>query len=145
MKFKFKIHWRSLPNEKNYKEYLDLYLKTISIFAAFSFIHFCLIAEDLYPLSPIWILIILPLVTIYKYFYNEDQIQKITKDDFKSLLVNIRLGQIQSLKEKIEDRPEYLKYEYQGHSLLYWCKKYQNLKANQLIIDLMKNDSSKVS
>ncbi len=140
-RFKFPLKIRSLPNENNYKDYLNLYMLTISTFAGVSFVHFCLIADGLIPLSPIWLLILLPLVTIYRYLYNEDQIQEISKDDFKALLVDIRQGQFQSLKEKIEARPEFLRYKYQGHSLLYWCKKYQSLKANKIIIEQLRKAS----
>ncbi len=116
-------------------------MMVLAMFTAYTFIHFCLIAEDLVPITPLWLVIIYPFVTAYKYMQLEDAIGEVTKDDFKELLIDIRQGQFQSFKEKIEDRPELLKAQYQGHSLLYWCKKYHSLKANQIIIDLMKKSS----
>lgn len=70
----------------------------------------------------------------------EQRKKLITSDDLKDLLMDLRTGQLQSFKEKIEERPEFLKCKYKGHSLLFWCKKYNILAANKIIIELMRKE-----
>lgn len=141
MNFTLGIKWRSLPNVRTYRAYLNAYMVILANYLGMVFIHFCLIAKDLVPLSPVWLLVVFPFVTIYEYLQIENRFKEVTRDDFKNLLTDLRQGQLQSFKEKLEERPEYLKSQYKGKTLLHWCKKYQNLKANKIIIDQMKKVS----
>lgn len=141
MNFNLGIKWRSLPNDRTYRQYFDAYMVILANYLGVVFIHFCLIGKDLVPLSPVWLLVVLPFATIYEYLQIENRFKEVTRDDFKNLLTDLRQGQLQSFKEKLEERPEYLKSQYKGKTLLHWCKKYQNLKANKIIIDLMRKVS----
>ncbi len=137
-KYVFIIKWRSMPNQHTYPEYFNLYLLIIVYYCGCSFVYFCLIADG-YSLIPIkWLIVIFPFATLYKYIQIEEQRKFVTKDDLKELLVDLRQGQYQDFKEKLQARPELLKGTIQGKSLLYFCKKYGDLKGHEILLKQMK-------
>lgn len=132
---------RSLPNSKNFFEYLDTAIYVFAIIFVFNFVYIMLIADDFNPVFPIGFALLIPVAFAKKYHEIESRNSTITNDDFRELLVDLRQHQWQSFKEKIHDRPEFLKAQYKNRTLLYWCKKYNDLKANKLIIEEIKNNN----
>lgn len=64
--------------------------------------------------------------------YNHD------KDYASDLAYYIRSNQLQSLRELLEFDPSLSKIKYKHKSLTYWAKKYNNEKANTIILEFMK-------
>jgi hypothetical protein len=142
-KYLFILKVRSLPNQYNYSEYLNLYLVLIVYYCGLSFVYCCLIADD-FSLIPLkYPMVIFPFATLYKYFQIEETRKHISKDDLKDLLVDLRQGQYQLFKEKLEARPELLKGTLQGKSLFYFCKKYGDLKGHAILLNQLKKPFSK--
>jgi hypothetical protein len=138
------VFWRSLPNQYTYKDYFNLYLTIIVFYCGLSFVYLCLFAEGFSLIPPKWLIVIFPFATLYQYIKIEESQKQITKDDVKELLVDLRQGQYQVFKEKLLARPELLSGKLQGKSLLYYCKKYDDLKAHKIILEQMKKSFPKI-
>lgn len=90
------------------------------------------------PRIPALFVVAIPLVFIHIYTSIENEYRNVTRDTIKEVIVHIRLGQFQSLKEKIEDNPEILKEKLDKKSLFYWAKNHKNLQAHSLLIGELK-------
>jgi hypothetical protein len=60
------------------------------------------------------------------------------KDYGSDLVYYIRSNQLQSLRELLEFDPSLSKIKYKRKTLTYWAKKYNNEKANTIILEYMK-------
>lgn len=63
------------------------------------------------------------------------------KDYGSDLVYYIRSNQLQSLRELLEFDPSLSKIKYKRKSLTYWAKKYNNEKANSIILEFMKKST----
>lgn len=135
-KYKFKL--RSLPNSKTFPRYYHCFMLFMGALAVYNFIAICLIYDDFTPRIPALFVIAIPLILIHIYNSIESDYKNVSRDTVKEVIVHIRLGQFQSLKEKIEDNPEILKKTINDKSLLYWAKYYKNLEAHSLLVGELK-------
>ena len=135
-KYKFKL--RSLPNSKTFLRYFNCFMLYISALAIYNFIAICLIYDDFMPRIPALFVLAIPVILIHVYNSIESGYKNVSRDTVKETIVHIRLGQFQSLKEKIEDNPEILRKKIDDKSLLYWAKHYNNLQAHSLLIGELK-------
>jgi hypothetical protein len=147
MKFKFPYKFRSLPNSNTIQEYFDLTIYIAGFWFVYNFIYICVFSSGFSPEFPAWFLVAVPVIYLRKYYQIENRKSTITTDDFKDLIIDLRQKQFQVFREKLEDRPEFLSTKYKGHSLLYWCKKYNDKNANRIAIESIKKlaDSRKIS
>lgn len=136
-KYKFKL--RSLPNSRNISRYVDGYICFFAFWLAYNFVTICLFYDGFMFTFPVPFVLGVPLLFIKIYTTIENEFKNITRDNIKDVIVLIRLKQNQSLVEKLEDHPEMLTALYKKRSLLYWAKHHNNVKANAIIIGLMKN------
>ena len=97
----------------------------------------CLVYNDFTPRVPSLFILAIPVVFVYTYASIESEFKVVTRDKLKDIIVFIRLGQNQSLKERIVYNPELLKEKLDKKSLFSWAKHYKNLEAHSFLIELM--------
>lgn len=135
-KYKFKL--RSLPNSKTFPRYFNSFMYFLAALAVYNLVAICLFYNDFMPRMPVLFVVAIPLTFIHVYTCIEREYRNVTRDTIKDVIIHIRLGQFQSLKEKIEDNPEILKEKLDKKSLFYWAKHHKNLKAHSFLIGELK-------
>ncbi len=82
------------------------------------------------------------LIPIYVICKTNRRVVAREKEDFpkelEQAVLFIQMNHLQSLTEAIESNPGLLHAVYKKHSLLHWCKYYNNTKALMVVIQLLK-------
>lgn len=133
------IKLRSLPNSKTFPRYFESAMYFLAVLAVYNLIYILLISSGFTPSMPIVFWLAIPCIFIHVYNSIESEFKDVNRDKLRETVTFIRLKQMQSLKEKLEDNPEILYEPYKKKSLLYWARHHNNVEANSLIIELMKN------
>lgn len=71
--------------------------------------------------------------------------EKEKSKELEQLILFIQVNHLQSLTEAIEANPGLLYLNHKKHSLLYWCKYYNNSKAHLVIVQMIRKYPKEIS